>query len=111
MATATFEYKGIADGKYTEGLIEALDRDEASFKLREQKVIITSISIVKGQKIRKAKKESQGGGFLDNLFMGKVKTADLTLFSKKISTMVRAGLPILDAFKMVEKLEGQVRYR
>ena len=61
------------------------------------------MSIVKGQKIRKAKKASQGGGFLDNLLMGKVKTADLTLFSKKISTMVKAGLPILDSFKMVEE--------
>ena len=103
MTTATFEYKGIAEGKYTEGVIEALDRDEASFKLREKKVIITSMSIVKGQKIRKAKKESQGGSFFSNLLIGKVKTADLTLFSKKISTMVRAGLPILDSFKMVEE--------
>ena len=48
----SFEYKGIAEGKYTEGIIEALDRDEASFKLREKKVIITSINIVKGQKIK-----------------------------------------------------------
>jgi type IV pilus assembly protein PilC len=59
--------------------------------------------LIKGQKIRKKKKEAQGGGgFLDNLFLGKVKTADLSLFSKKISTMVKAGLPILDSFKMVE---------
>ena len=69
MATVTFEYKGIAEGKYTEGVIEALDRDEASFKLREKKVIITSMSIVKGQKIRKAKKEGQEGGFFSNLRM------------------------------------------
>ena len=99
----SFEYKGIAEGKYTEGVIEALDRDEASFKLREKKVIITSINIVKGQKIKKPKKGVQGEGFFDNLFLGKVKTADLSLFSKKISTMVKAGLPILDSFKMVEE--------
>ena len=101
--TASFEYKGIAEGKYTEGVVEALDKDEASFKLREKKVIITSINIVKGQKIKKAKKAGQGAGFLGGLFIGKVKTADLTLFSKKISTMVKAGLPILDSFKMVEE--------
>ena len=98
----SFEYKGISEGKYTEGVIEALDKDEASFKLREKKVIITSINIVKGQKIKKPKKEVQGEGFFSNLFLGKVKTADLSLFSKKISTMVKAGLPILDSFKMVE---------
>ena len=101
--TVSFEYKGIAEGKYTEGVVEALDKDEASFKLREKKVIITSINIVKGQKIKKAKKAGQGAGFLGSLFIGKVKTSDLTLFSKKISTMVKAGLPILDSFKMVEE--------
>ena len=99
----SFEYKGIAEGKYTEGIIEALDKDEASFKLREKKVIITSMTLVKGQKIKKPKKAGQGEGFLGNLFIGKVKTADLSLFSKKISTMIRAGLPILDSFKMVEE--------
>ena len=101
--TASFEYKGIAEGKYTEGVIEALDKDEASFKLREKKVIITSINLVKGQRIKKLKKAGTGEGFLGNLFKGKVKTADLSLFSKKISTMVKAGLPILDSFKMVEE--------
>ena len=101
--TVSFEYKGIAEGKYTEGIIEALDKDEASFKLREKKVIITSMTLVKGQKIKKPKKAGQGEGFLGNLFIGKVKTADLSLFSKKISTMVKAGLPILDSFKMVEE--------
>ena len=101
--TVSFEYKGIAEGKYTEGVVEALDKDEASFKLREKKVIITSMTLVKGQKIKKPKKAGQGEGFLGNLFIGKVKTADLSLFSKKISTMIRAGLPILDSFKMVEE--------
>ena len=36
-----FTYKGIAEGKYVEGEIEALNQDEASHKLKEQKVIIT----------------------------------------------------------------------
>ena len=38
-----FTYKGISDGKYVEGEIEALNQDEASFKLKEQKVIITKL--------------------------------------------------------------------
>ena len=107
----SFEYKGIAEGKYTEGIIEALDKDEASFKLREKKVIITSsINIVKGQKVKK-KKEAKGGGLFGNLFLGKVKTKDLTLFAKKISTMVRAGLPILDSIKMVEEQTDSKRLK
>ena len=109
-AEVSFEYKGIAEGKYTEGIIEALDKDEASFKLREKKVIITSINIVKGQKVKK-KKEVKGGGLFGNLFLGKVKTKDLTLFAKKISTMVRAGLPILDSIKMVEEQTDSKRLK
>ena len=37
----TYAYKGISDGKYVEGNIEALNPDEASHKLKEQKIIIT----------------------------------------------------------------------
>ena len=32
-----FEYKGIAQGKYVEGSIEALNNSEAAFKLKEKK--------------------------------------------------------------------------
>ena len=38
-----FSYKGISDGKYVEGDIEALNVDEASHKLKEQKIIITNL--------------------------------------------------------------------
>ena len=38
-----FTYKGISDGKYVEGDIEALNLDEASHKLKEQKIIITNL--------------------------------------------------------------------
>ena len=38
-----FTYKGISDGKYVEGDIDALNIDEASHLLKEQKIIITNI--------------------------------------------------------------------
>ena len=44
MSSETFTYKGISAGKYVEGTIEALSQDEANFKLKEQKIIITNIS-------------------------------------------------------------------
>ena len=43
----TFTYKGIADGKYVEGDDEALNQDEASHKLKEQKIIITNLTRTK----------------------------------------------------------------
>ena len=38
----TYAYKGISDGKYVEGDIEALNQDEASHKLKEQKIIMNT---------------------------------------------------------------------
>ena len=61
----TFSYKGISDGKYVEGEIEALNQDEASHKLKEQKVIITNLikSKKKKDKDQKKAKGKKGGGF------------------------------------------------
>ena len=48
-----YSYKGISAGKYVEGEIEALNQDEASFKLKEQKVIITNLTKIKKKKAEK----------------------------------------------------------
>ena len=58
-----FSYKGISAGKYIEGEIEALNQDEASFKLKEQKLIITNLiksKKKKGEKKEKAKGKGKG---------------------------------------------------
>ena len=49
-----FAYKGISDGKYVEGDIEALNLDEASHKLKEQKIIITNLVRTSKKKKRKS---------------------------------------------------------
>ena len=79
-AEISFEYKGILEGKYTEGIISALNRDEASFKLKSQRIIITSLILVKEQKKPEAKKKSSGGF---SLFGGKAKPKDVMIFVKK----------------------------
>ena len=45
-----YTYKGISAGKYIEGEVEALNQDEASHKLKEQKIIITNLSKSKKKK-------------------------------------------------------------
>tara|TARA_Y100001958_G_scaffold157128_1_gene151424 strand:+ start:578 stop:799 length:222 start_codon:yes stop_codon:yes gene_type:complete len=54
-----FTYKGISDGKYVEGDIEALNLDEASHKLKEQKIIITNLirTSKKKKKLEKKRKK------------------------------------------------------
>ena len=54
----SFEYKGISGEKntYADGIIEAINEDEAAYRLRQQKIIITSIKLAKTQKNKVDKK-------------------------------------------------------
>ena len=100
-----FTYKGISAGKYIEGEIEALNQEEASHKLKEQKIIITNLTRTKKKK-GEAKAKSKGGGF--SLFgKKKVKVEEILIFSKQFATMVKAGLPILEVLGMLrDQLES-----
>ena len=100
-----FTYKGISAGKYVEGEVEALNQEEASHKLKEDKIIITNITRTKKKK-GEAKAKSKGGGF--SLFgKKKVKVEEILIFSKQFATMVKAGLPILEVLGMLrDQLEG-----
>jgi len=97
MSSETFTYKGISAGKYVEGTIEAISQDEANFKLKEQKIIITNITRTKKKAADKKKKS--GGGL--SLFKKKIKPEDVVIFSKQFATMVKAGLPILNVLGML----------
>ena len=91
-----FQYKGISQGKYVEGEIEALNNSEAAYKLKEQKVIITKLIEAKKKKVEKEKKKSAGFSF------GKgVKARDILIFAKQFSTMLRSGLPVLNALNLL----------
>ena len=57
-----FTYKGISAGKYIEGEVEALNQEEASHKLKEQKIIITNLTRSKKKK-GEEKAKGKGGGF------------------------------------------------
>ena len=99
-----FTYKGISEGKYVEGEIEALNQEEASHKLKDQKVIITNLIRTKKKKDEK-KQKKKGGGF--SFGKKKVKPEDLVIFSKQFATMVKAGLPILQVLTMLrDQLEN-----
>ena len=74
-----YTYKGISSGKYIEGEIEAINQEEASHKLKEQKIIITNL--IKTKKKSGEKTKAKSGGFS----FGKkaVKQQDVMLFSKQ----------------------------
>ena len=97
MSSETYTYKGISAGKYIEGTIEAINQEEANYKLKEQKIIITNITRTKKKAATKEKKK--GGGF--SFGKKKIKPEDVVIFSKQFATMVKAGLPILNVLGML----------
>ena len=92
------EYKGISQGKYVEGEIEALNNAEAAHKLKDQKVIITKLKEAKKKKLV-SKKEKTSFSFGTG-----IKAQEILIFCKQFATMLRAGLPVLNTLEM---LEGQ----
>ena len=57
MSSETFSYKGISAGRYVQGNIEAVNQEEASFKIKEKKIIITNISRIKKYESENKKKK------------------------------------------------------
>ena len=91
-----FEYKGISQGKYVEGEIEALNNAEAAHILKDKKVIITKLKEAKKKKaVVKQEKTSFSFGT-------GIKAQEILIFCKQFATMLRAGLPVLNTLEMLE---------
>ncbi len=96
---AVYKYKGIQGNQYTDGKVEALNKDEAAFKLKEDKIIITSLERISGEEIEL---EDDTGKKVKRI-KKKVPIHEVIVFTKKLETMIRAGLPILETISMIEK--------
>ncbi|TVQ62715.1 MAG: type II secretion system F family protein [Phycisphaerales bacterium] len=106
---ATFTYEALdAKGKSVKGSIEAASDDEAQQRIKAQGYFPTSVRAQKVKKTAEAggdgaaakKKKKAGGGFS----IGKVKQKHLTTFTRQLSTLQDAGLPLLRSLQI---LEGQ----
>jgi type IV pilus assembly protein PilC len=83
-----FAYKAKErSGKAVEGLVEAPDQKAAIARLREQRMTVLEIS-------QKAKKSP--------FFKPKVNNADIVIFSRQLSTLVSAGVPIVQGLNILE---------
>ena len=93
-----YDYKGIKEGKYAQGEIEAINKDEAAYKLRGQRLIITSLekSKTKSTKEKVVEKKSKSAG-------GKVPPKDILIMTKALATMIKAGLPVLESIGMAKE--------
>ncbi len=91
MATV-FQWSGKApSGEIKSGEISAATKDEVIAQLRKQRLVPTSIT-------EKEKKALFGGLSLGG---GSVKTKDIVIFTRQFSTMIDAGLPLVQALEIL----------
>ena len=102
-----YAWKGLKDSVYTSGRIEGINKDEAAFKLKEQKVIITNITRLSGSEVEEEdQSDSPTSGRVPR--RKKVPVSELVVFTKKLEAMMRAGLPILDTIILIsEQIENK----
>ena len=90
-----FAYQGRTTQGSTAGQVEAPDRTAAVAELRRKAILVTSI------------KEKAAGGPLRagarGGFAGKVKDKEMAIFTRQFSTMVDAGLPLVQCLTILSE--------
>src|SRR5487761_865481 len=82
----TFNWEGKdKQGKVVKGELRAQGEAVVNATLRRQGILVT-----------KVKKQRAGGG-------GSITDKDITLFTRQLATMMKAGVPLLQAFDIVGK--------
>jgi type IV pilus assembly protein PilC len=105
---ATYAYDAMNNaGKKTSGTVEATTAEEAVKKIRSQGLFPSSVKEQKvaggtggggAKKVRDVKKQKKGF----NISFGGVSTKKLTLFTRQLSTLQDAGLPLLRSIQILE---------
>ena len=85
---ATFTYTArTAQGEMKTATMEAANRDEVVAQLRRQRMNVVKIDENPGQKKK----------------LGKIKGRDIVIFTRQFSTMINAGLPLVQALDILAK--------
>lgn len=86
----TFQYIAVdTEGTEIKGTIEAINKEDVASRLSKQKLMITSIKRVWMPAVTRALQGS------------KIKTNDVLMFSRQLSTLVRARLPLPECFDVL----------
>lgn len=88
-----YEYKALNHaGKLKKGLIEGDSEKQIRQQLREQGLVPTYIELIN-------KTSKVGGGENKSLFVTQLKTAELSMFTRELYTLLDAGIPLNEALK------------
>jgi type IV pilus assembly protein PilC len=102
----TYQFEAMdATGQEIKDVIEAPSEEEAQATIRQMGYYITKISVKKTKKKAEAKKAGNAGR-KRAFAMGSVKTKQICGFTRQLSILQDAGLPIVRSLKI---LEGQLK--
>ncbi len=88
-------------GQEIKDVIEAPSEEEAQATIRQMGYFVTKISVKKARKRRGRRRK--GATAKDRAFViGGVKSKDLTTFTRQLSILQDAGLPILRSLRILE---------
>ena len=98
----TYQFEAMdASGEEIRDVIEAQTEEEAQDTIRQMGYFVTKISV---KRSRKAAEAARGGRKGRTLAFGRVSGKHLTMFTRQLSILQDAGLPILRSLRI---LEGQ----
>lgn len=90
---AIFKYRARTnEGRMTSGAVEALSDNDAAELLAERGLIVLSLSETKERKSK---------GF--NINLGSVKSKDLVVFSRQLSVMISATVPVVQSLRILSQ--------
>ena len=98
-----FTYKALdSEGQEQRNEIEAANSDEALNKLRSMNLFPTSVKEKTGKRAApKAERGARTSTRKRTFAIGKVKTKQLTTFTRQLSTLINAGLPIVRSLRIL----------
>jgi len=94
-----FVYTAKKDEKTINGVVEASNKAAAIATLSQQNIHPLVV-----------KEQSMGGGFINNLLAGKVKSKDIVVFTRQLSTMVSAGVPLTRSLATLQSQTENKRF-
>ena len=109
MPTFQFEAIDAATGKEVRDTVDAANEAEAQATIRSMGYMVTKL---KARKAKAAASGSKGGRKPGRSFaIGGVSTKDLTMFTRQLSILQDAGLPILRSLKLLADMQKPGRLK
>lgn len=96
-----FSYDGFEGNNPKKGMVEAENVEKAIQQLSKQNIIVVNIEEAKAA--AESSSDAKNSKELNTYKPKKIKNKDKVLFTKKLATMVKSGLPILKTLRMLEE--------